>query len=355
MQHKQQIIHICADNKGGTEKYVKDLIKLFPEYTHSVFHNSPLNIENFAEVKLIHIHATFFESNIEWGILDIIDQFRKYTGNSNELPIYLTIHDYQWLLDGVTSYTYDNIDHCLQHYKEHNIDRTAALFNKVTRIIFPSQNTFAFYMKFIGAENIPLDILNKMSVMSHCDIPIRMNQLYIPRVNDNIINIAFIGQFNYHKGGRLFLDLIYSLREYRGYTIHYHIFGKHEESSHDDSLRDYVHFHGRYNPDDIIDTLYENNIHIQTSLSIFEETYCYALSSLINSGLPIVYFNQGALRTRLSCEYPRMFPFEKVEDMRATIGRAIDYVIAPQNSGRRDLIKISNEVVLNHEYKELYL
>ena len=259
------------------------------------------------------------------------------------------------MIDGVTSYTYDNIDYCIQHYKEHNIHRTAALFNKVTRIIFPSQNTLAFYMKFIGAENIPAEILNKMLVMSHCDIPIRMNQLYIPTVKDNIINIAFIGQFNYHKGGRLFLDLLYSLREYRGYTINYHIFGKHEESSHDDSLRNYVHFHGRYNPVEIIDKLYENNIHIQTSLSIFEETYCYALSLLINSGLPIVYFNQGALRTRLSAEYPRMFPFENVDQMRETICRAIDYVIAPENTGRRDLIKMPNEVILNHEYKELYL
>jgi len=348
----QQIIHICSDNKGGTEKYVKDLIKLFPEYTHDVFHKTPFNIENFAEVKLIHIHATFFESNIEWSILEIIDQFKSHNSN---LPIYLTIHDYQWLIDGVTSYTYDNIDHCLQHYKEHNVNRTAALFNKVTRIIFPSQNTLAFYMKFIGAENIPLDILNKMCVISHCDIPIRMNQLYIPTVQDNIINIAFIGQFNYHKGGRLFLDLIHGLREYSGYTLHYHIFGKHEDSPYDDEIRHYVHFHGRYNPADIIDKLYENNIHIQTSLSIFEETYCYALSSLINSGLPIVYFNQGALRIRLSSEYPRMFPFEKVENMRATICHAIEYVIASQNSGRRDLIKLPNEIVLNHEYKQLYL
>ena len=194
-----------------------------------------------------------------------------------------------------------------------------------------------------------------MRVMAHCDMPIRMNQLYIPPIQDNIINVAFIGQFNFHKGGRLFIDLMHGLREYSGYTIHYHIFGKHEESQYDDTIRHYVHFHGRYNPDNIIDKLYENTIHIQTSLSIFEETYCYALSHLINSGLPIVYFNHGALRTRLSAEYPRMFPFENVDQMRETFGRAIDFVIAPQNSGRRDIITMPKDVFLNEEYKELYL
>jgi hypothetical protein len=58
-QSNVNIIHICANNKGGTEKYVTDLITLFSNYTHIIVHTSPFEIANIEHLRLIHIHSTF--------------------------------------------------------------------------------------------------------------------------------------------------------------------------------------------------------------------------------------------------------------------------------------------------------
>jgi glycosyltransferase involved in cell wall biosynthesis len=335
------IIHICGDCKGGTEKYIRDLSQLFSQYTHIVIHNIPFEIKD--NVSLLHIHSVFFASNIHWEILNIIALFKKH-----HIPIYLTIHDYQWLFEqdaGLS--TIDDRENCLDIC---NREKAICLMNEVDRILIPTQRVFDNYKYFMGELNTA-----KLYIIPHCDIPIRIQQLYIPKSSNKIINIAYIGTFNEYKGARLFLKLIYNLRTYFDYTIHYHIFGKYLPSDYDNDLREYVHFHGAYTDSTLIEDLYANNIHIITSLSILEETYCYALSLLINSGLPIVYLNRGSLRTRLSSEYPRMFPFEDVEHIQTTVRRAIDYVIAPENQGRCDLIKMSNEVILNEEYKQLYI
>ena len=204
-----------------------------------------------------------------------------------------------------------------------------------------------------------------MHIIPHCDIPTRLEQLYIPQIlddsttNNNVknskIKIAYVGTFSEYKGGRLFLDLIYNLREWNEYQIEYHIFGKHTPSENDNALREYVYFNGVYSDDTIIKDLYDKGIHIITSLSTLEETYCYALSLLINSGLPIIYLNRGALRTRLNNEYPRMFSFEEpsCDTIIKTASSAIEYVIA--NQGRQDLIHMPSKIMINEGYHKLYL
>ena len=346
------IIHICSDNKGGTEKYVHDLINLFPNYKHIVHHNIPFIVNNINEVILIHIHATFFESNIEWEVLDMLSHIQKNA--SKKIQVYLTIHDYQWLFDNKAFYTIGNREDALKYYQTYNKLHIIQLFDKVDRIFIPTQRVFDIY-KYYMNNDLTLLYMNKMHIIPHSDIFIRNEQLYVPIIQSNIIHIAFVGQFNEYKGGKLFLDLIYNLLTYKNYKIEYHIFGKHSPSENDDNLKHYVHFHGKYKNSNLIQDLYDNNIHILTSLSIFDETYCYALSLLINSGLPIVYLNRGALMTRLSCNYPRMFPIEipLYKNIEPVIIKALDYVI--DNQGRKDLITLSNELTLNNEYKNLYL
>jgi hypothetical protein len=57
--------------------------------------------------------------------------------------------------------------------------------------------------------------------------------------------------------------------------------------------------HSKYNDNDIINLLYKNNIHGILHLSLFEETYCYALTNSINSGIPILHNNYGSFKNRL--------------------------------------------------------
>jgi glycosyltransferase involved in cell wall biosynthesis len=359
------IIHICGDCKGGTEKYVSDLNKLFPQYIHTIISNVPFEITDINNIVLIHIHSVFFESNIHWQILSIIDQLQS-AASKIHIPIYLTIHDYQWLFEGNAFYTIEDREKCVNYYNKMTETNkfTQVLFNKVDRIFIPTQRVFDNYYYFMK-DALNIEIRNKIHIIPHCDIPIRLEQLYIPQIlddsttNNNVkkskIKIAYIGTFSEYKGGRLFLDLIYNLREWNGYQIEYHIFGKHTPSENDTALSDYVYFHGAYSDETIIENLYDTGIHIITALSTLEETYCYALSLLINSGLSIIYLNRGALRTRLNNEYPRMFSFEESsrDAIIKTANCAIEYVIA--NQGCRDIIHMPNKIMINEGYQKLYL
>jgi glycosyltransferase involved in cell wall biosynthesis len=367
-----RIIHICHTCGGGTQKYVDDLIKLYPDYEHITYNNIPFSIENAdKDIRLLHIHGAFFASNIEWMILEIIDQFKKFN-----IPVYLTIHDGQWLFNSLPYYTYDKDAEYLEYYEVHNKKNTHTLFEKVDKIFMPSESVYIFYMKYL---KLKMSDTSKIHIIPHPDIPIRYEQLYIPyinksaknnsdvndniNINDNrkIINIAFIGVFNEYKGARLFLELIYNVKQCKHgsgsdnalYKIEYHIFGKHTPSESDEPLKSYVHFHGSYKENELIEKLYENNIHIIMALSIVQETYCYALSHMINSGLPIIYYNHGSFATRLNSEYSRMFAFNKPNELVKTLEDAIGYVI--DNQGRRDLIDIGTEVELNEGYQKLYL
>ena len=355
---RNRVIHICADNKGGTEKYVNDLIKLYPKYEHRGVHNAPFVVTNFHSLRLIHIHSSFFESNIGWEILEIVDQFKKFSPHAS---VYLTIHDYQWLFENNSQYwfkTVDDPEKCLNHYKTYNNGRAATLFDKVDKIFIPSQKVYDIYVSIMGTD-LTANHINKIHIVQHSDIDIRHDQLYIPIIIKQTIRIAFVGTFNEFKGARLFLNLLHNFREYHYngtmYRIEYHIFGKYIPSEHDLLIKDYVHFHCPYNDNTLIEDLYKANIHIVTSISLFEETYCYSLSLLINSGLPIVYLNRGSLLTRLNPNYPRMFSFDEstTDAIIATIRTAIEYVV--KNQGRSDRISMSTEVHLNNEYRQLYL
>lgn len=355
---QQRIIHICHTCGGGTQKYIDDLIKLYPEYNHIIYNNIPFTVENAdKDIKLLHIHGAFFASNIEWNILEIIDQFKIFG-----IPVYLTIHDGQWLFDNLPFYTYDKDAEYLEYYETHNKERTLLLFDKVDKIFMPSEGVYQFYMNYIKLKGYDT---RKIHIIAHPDVLIRNEQLYIPYINKNdnrqVINIAFIGTFNEYKGARLFLELIYNVKQCKHgnndddalYKIEYHIFGKHTPSESDELLKSYVHFHGSYKENELIEKLYEQNIHIVMALSIVQETYCYALSHMINSGLPIIYYNHGSFKTRLNNECVRMFAFNKPDELVKTLEKAIGYVI--ENQGRRDLIEMGKDVELNEGYNRLYL
>ena len=58
-------------------------------------------------------------------------------------------------------------------------------------------------------------------------------------------------------------------------------------------------YHDTYKENDLISILYKHNIHGITHLSLFEESYCYALTTSINSGIPILYLEHGVFTERL--------------------------------------------------------
>jgi len=336
MKHK--VIHITHQLGGGTQKHIDELVLLYPDYEHTFITSLPLNIdiETTKQTKLVHIHAAILETNIGWNIINLADYFKR-----NDIPVYLTIHDYQWIFPVATGLSLEDIQKGMKPEKT-NVDNCIKLFNTVDKIIFPSKRLFDNYHFFL--DYIP----SHHYIVNHNDILIRYDQFVVNNVDDTI-NIAFVGYSALHKGIKELYQLAHVFKMYYDKHVIFHLFGGPTVLD----MKNVVS-HGPYYDKQLINMLHSHNIHIVLMLSISEETYCYSLSRVINSGLPIVYFNRGSFLTRLSPEIPRFFPCENntFELQKQTI-RAVEYVL--ENQGKKDYIEMKEDPELNEWYKNNYL
>ena len=337
---KKGKILIISHKGGGTEKYINDLKEIYYDYDFIEFDNYEIDKnydEIYKECSLIHINSILF-NNLLYNY-DIF--FSKYFKSINK---YITIHDYQWLYPNNPNITQDNF-YSISPDKENLV-----LFNNLllicNKIIFPSYNIYKNYHFCINLDNYK----EKIHIINHCDKLINHNFLHIPEINKNIINICYIGYFINYKGNNLFKKLAYKNKVYKNYKILYHVFGNihnNEEIINCDNII----FHNTYKDTEIINKLQENNIHGITHLSLFEESYCYALTNSINSGLPILYLNRGSLTERLikkdkyfSCNTCNII--EIYENM-------LEYIINNKNS--QIYYKMNENIQPNRWYLENYI
>ena len=329
------IIHLTHTFGGGTQKYVDDLIKLFPNEEHQVINQTPFSIRYVDKIKLVHIHATMFGDHIGWNVLGLIDALHE-----KSIPVYLTVHDYQWLFTENPAPTTE--DFATITPKEVDLQNCKQLIEKVDKILIPSRRLYDNYKRYL--ENMPD---SKIFVVPHCDIPLRFEQSYIPQMTSTI-NVAFVGTPLLHKGIKQFYQLSQAMPRYFDTPIMYNIYGGHNIIQKSNIIE-----HGKYDDNVLVDMLHQDNIHIVLSISTAEETYCYSLSQLINTGLPIVYLNRGALLTRLP-EAPRFFPINDLSmlSLQQAVVDAIRYV---GNNKTDDYTEMSKDVQLNEYYRSNYL
>lgn len=326
------IIHLTHQLGGGTQKYIDDLIKLFRNIEHKIINSTPFNITDVDKINMIHIHATMFGQHLGWNVLKLVDYF-----NNKQVNVTITVHDYQWLF--TVNPAPSTEDFLSITPKEEDVSNCQVLFNSVSKIIFPTPRVHENYARYINIDPC------KTVIEPHCDIPIRYEQTNVPEI-DNCINIAFIGLPSLHKGIREFHRLTQIMDKYYDIPINYHLYGG-------SNIIPTIVEHGYYNDDTLINKLHEDKIHIVLSISIAEETYCYSLTRLINSGLPIVYFSRGALTTRLKVSN-RFFPVNSLNilELQRQIVRAIEYV---KSNPERDYVDMGNNIELTEYYKKNYI
>ena len=270
---KKNILNICHLG-GGTEKYMNDLKHIFNEYKFIDYIDNNL----YDNIDLIHINSMLFK--------DIKHNYVYIFNNSyKNIMKYITIHDYQWLYpDNPNILKIDFFNHCP---KQQNIDNFNFLLSLCNKIIFPSYNIYNNYKIYIDINKFS----NNIHIINHCDKIINYNFKVIPKI-DNYINIAFVGQFIYYKGSKEFLNLANENN-----LIKFHIFGEIYDKT---NIPSNIIIHNKYNDNDIIKDLHRNCIHGIVHLSSFEESYCYALTNSINSGIPIFYLDNGCFNERLN-------------------------------------------------------
>ena len=293
---KKNILFFCH-NGGGTEKYVSDIKKIFNEYNHIDFSSFNDSIDydmEYKNIDLIHINSILF-NNLKDNYIYFFQTFFK------NVKKYITVHDYQWLYPNEPNIIKDNFNSQKSDYK--NMINFYMLLELCDKIIFPSQNIHDnYFWHFNYYWNINLNIFSKkIHIVTHMDKLTNNDFLVIPKIT-NYINIAFVGYFTEYKGASLLKKLANEKNYFNDCEIRYHIFGNIDSSC---SIIGAFHknniiIHNSYTDNNIIDSLHKNNIHGILHLSMFDESYCYALTNSINSGIPIFYLNRGVFPERLS-------------------------------------------------------
>jgi hypothetical protein len=298
---------INSNNTCGSNKYIVDLIK---KYKKHYFINNAITLNNIAN--RIKDDILLLQNIVGFNIMydDIINIVRKY-----KIKLVIPIHDFYFInsMDG------KNIKNIHTVPTINNINKE--LFMVAHKIICPSYFMYDIFIKFVD-----INIREKMVVEYHNDIISYNENMYIPKIINNInnnINIGIITHINIVKGEDYYLELI-------NQPYNFHIFGKITSNKEKSFVRKNVFIHGRYNEDNIYQLLIKNNIHGLLFLSNTPESYCYALTKGINSRLPILYIDIGAIGERLSVyNNMRFIKYNKLTDF----DKFINYIKNNNNIG----------------------
>jgi len=298
---------------GGTERYARDLMRAFTDYRHEVV--GAANLEAAARLAgrgaiVLHIHSAQASPDhpaLGWDVLALVAYARPLVHK-----VVLTVHDYQWLDMARPNPTQAELDGLT--LSKDALFNVSQLFTQADTVIFPTRNVLNNYVAALGPERMAyFDTV----VTPHPDYHVAYANARVPAVRQGVCRIAFIGDFIPTKGASTFLDVVKRSDDMEAgpcKAVQFYVFGEVDPRSefNMDVLTDYDVIinptdNGRYVDAKLVGLLLRHQIHVLLHLSAVPETYCYALTHSINSGLPIVYTDRGAFTERLDGRGDRFF------------------------------------------------
>ena len=327
-KNKKEIYIVCENNNGGSWKYLVDIMDNYKNYNY-IFLNTKESITNIKKGSLIIVQYLF---NIEFSIHTLLSLI-----STLNLKLIIPIHDFYWF----------DINTKNQHNKyliTNAVNDTSVikLFNLAYKVICPSDFVHKEYSKYFNTSNFITVPHNDYSVT---------NELIIPKVK-TIINIGIFNDYSIYKGKEAYEYITNNVVQYKGYFPKYLIVGKNIP---------------RYNESDFYEYVSRYNIHAFLLLNKWGETYCYTLTKILNSGLPIFYNNIGAFKERIPTSDHYFVNSNSESDYSDTVllkerfCKFLDYLIA---NNRNDSYKqiLSNKIHyvpfynnLLHNYKDIVI
>ncbi|CAM9342715.1 unnamed protein product [Ectocarpus fasciculatus] len=330
----QTVVHV-SHRGGGTEKYIQDLMFLFGHYDHiypEVENNTVFYSPPSPNCALLHIHSVMVGVGaLKWDILTYARRFR-----TAGIPVMVTIHDYQYLFPNTANPTLEFLTDNTP--REFDVENTYSLFSMCRTLIFPSQFIRDYYISHLSNRHQGdlLDrIVHSSTVTPNCDMIPNHDFLYLPDPGGKVINVAYTGVFTAFKGADLFLKISEAVKSYvdqgtrTEYQVKYHVFGD-IHSSYVQTNYPEITFYGSFKGDKLLKSaLKRAKVHILLLPNLSPETYCYALTAGINTGLAVVYLNRGSFIDRLDAEkYDKYFPANTPADMTAALRKGLQFVAA---------------------------
>jgi hypothetical protein len=267
-----RVFIISNNNLGGTHKYVNDITNNFKHIFFVILkEKNKLYDINFKKGDIILVQQLL---DVDILIEDIL-----YIKNKFNIKLIVSIHDNYWLNNDTTSDFSRDPYYFHGLYLEKNLiipEDVIKLFSECHKIIFPSKFIFDEYAKYFNSFNF--------TVIPHNDYKIYDNIKNSPLIINNQINIGVYHSFTAYKGSEAILLLIDNFQNYNNIKINFFITGYNIEY---------------YNENNFNDLIEKYNIHGLLSLNKWGETYSYALTKYLNSGLPIFYNNFGSFKERI--------------------------------------------------------
>jgi hypothetical protein len=208
------------------------------------------------------------------------------------------------------------------------------LFDTADLIIAPTEFVYEYYTRHFDKKNI---ILNP-----HNDYVIDNCVKNVPTIQNNAITVVNLRGNSEVKGCECLEFLKDKYKTYKGYSINFCRCGVelplYEE-------REFFHFIKHF------------NIHGLLHLNKYGETYDYSLTKSLNSGLPIVYNNIGAYKTRIPQKEHYFKAIDHENDyynsdiLSDAFGKFLDYII--ENNGKYNQMNEAYEFKTNALYNYL--
>lgn len=323
-----KIIYIIGNNfEGGTFKYTKDLIKNFKSvlFVFLTYSNS-LHEINFKEDDILFCNQL---SNTTIKIDDLITIKKKCN-----CKIFLVAHDMYWIYYDLSENKihggYLNNDNDIK-----NNENLIYVFDNFF-VIFPTNFVKNCYMNFFDIKNY--------IVTPHIDEEI-IDRNINPNIIDNNINIGVFVRYSVYKGREFVEKLFSKFNEYNGYKINFKIVGHNIPLYDEHKFNEHVKKH---------------HIHGFLLLNKYGETWSYALTKHLNSGLPILYNNIGSYIERIPNDEKYMkcyenelqYGDENILEIKFT--NFLNYIISKQNNIDQYINKHNNIIVPNF-YNDLFL
>ena len=318
-----RVIHVTHIG-GGTERYARDLSQLFPRYEHLFASHEnevdeilrrPWNLQQ--ERLILHVHSVFVNGGIGRKVLSIAKQVHHVNGR-----VVLTIHDFQW----VTPSDPNRITPDEPTASDLVFAREVFLAADV--VIFPSNFVKAEYSRILGTTS-----LHNVHVVPHPDYGVDRQATWVPKIQDHI-SICFLGEFSLRKGAALLIKVMETLEKDRvSFKVSVRGFVAPDAVSIQNHLEETygVEFKGQYDETFIVSELRESNIHVLALLSAVNETYCYALTQALNTGIAILHTGFGAVGERLE-GYKRAFHITDRIKLQTTLAQMVQYLRAHEGS-----------------------
>lgn len=317
------MIYIFTDvNQGGTFRFFTDLKTIH----ECVILRKSQELTNIRfQPKDILLYQKINEPMADSVVLKIMS-----SGSPPRLII--VAHDYFFLCNSGTGI-------CTHTPSFSNMaESKKTVFQKAEMIIFPSHYLKNYYQQFFS--------LPTFQVIPHIDT-VCFQPLRIPEIKEKKIKLGIITPLSLFKGKYHFIYLFKHVHFLSGFRLEYNLFGTSFPY-----LPSVVKSHPPYKEEEIY--LKIGQIHGMLFLNHFPEMYSYALTKGINSGLPILYSDMGAIKERLDAyNDPRYFATDPSDKNRflQDMENFVSFIISHQGIGGE--IQNSFQRIIPDFYKTL--